>query len=270
MRAQLAVSSLIVFGIILIGLGFTGLPYVLSYDETVVVQTSRFRTVEQQEVFAETTTLQSIIALETTVTSTVPVVETVTTTTTVSRIVGQIVNETIQQAALVTGPFYFWASSILEVNWRSNSTVDVFLVYDDYQNASTWMLLGRGYVGSTAMRIDSNSSLYIIVRAANSAATFNLVISETSAEAATVTKTAFVTTYRAATYTTTAYTTSERTFTTTLVTTRPEFYVTTIVTAVTETRYPDLSFMSFMGSFLVFVGILFMVLLLKTMARPVD
>ena len=51
-------------------------------------------------------------------------------------------------------------------------------------------------------------------------------------------------------------------------TTRTNYFTTHVETTLVETRYSDLSFMSFMGSFLVFVGILFMVLMLKTMPKP--
>jgi hypothetical protein len=132
MRAQLAVSSLILFGVVLIGFGFVKLPYVALNKDTVVVQTSSTTAAEVEEV----------------------VVTTVQTTST--------------------------------------------------QDTSTTVV--------------------------NNVAT------------------------------TTIYTETTKTI----------YFTMGVETTVVETRYSDLSFMAFMGSFLVFVGILLMALTLKAMPKPTD
>jgi hypothetical protein len=53
-------------------------------------------------------------------------------------------------------------------------------------------------------------------------------------------------------------------------TTKTVYFTMGVETTVVETRYSDLSFMAFMGSFLVFVGILLMALTLKAMPKPTD
>ncbi len=53
-------------------------------------------------------------------------------------------------------------------------------------------------------------------------------------------------------------------------TTKTVYFTAAVETTVAETRYSDLSFMAFTGSFLVFVGILLMALTLKTMPKPTD
>ncbi|MCS7110277.1 MAG: hypothetical protein NZ956_02250 [Candidatus Caldarchaeum sp.] len=269
MRAQLAVSSLIVFGLILIGLGFTRLPYVLSYDETVAVQTSRMRTVEELEVVVKTSTLERPAPVQTTVATTFYITETTQSTATGRRTLAEFVNRSLNGGtALAAGPFDVEGTSSLEVVWRSNSAVNIFLAFDDYGNVSSWMLLGRGVTGSAVMPFGRDSTVYVIVMAGPSPANFSLTAAKTGLETITTTRTLTSTAVKTTTYTTTSYITSETTYTSTQTTQRPEFYVVTYVAAVTETRYPDLSFMTLMGSFIVFVGILLMVLLLKTLAKP--
>lgn len=269
MRAQLAVSSLIVFGLILIGLGFTRLPYVLSYDETVAVQTSRMKSVEELEVVIKTSTLERPASAETTVATILYITETTQSTTTGRRTLAELVNRYLNGGtALAAGPFDVEGTSSLEVVWRSDSVVNIFLAFDDYGNISTWMLLGRGVFGSAVMPFGRNSTVYVIVMAEPSPANFSLTAVKTGLETITTTRTQTSTAVKTTTYLTTYYVTSETTYTTTQTTQRPEFYVVTYVTAVTETRYPDLSFMTLMGSFIVFVGILLMILLLKTLAKP--
>lgn len=271
MRAQLAVSSLIVFGIILIGLGFTRLPYVLSYDETVVLQTSRLRTVEESELIVTSYTLEKLEKVETVISSTFQFTELIESTSTARRILAEIVNRTLDlHNALVVGPFPFEGFSALEVSWRSNGVVTIFLSLDGFENASFWMLLGRGVTGFAVMPFDKGSTVYLIVKAGGSPANFSLTAAATRLEKVVETRTLIFTTYQTTTSTKTTYATTEKTFTTTYTTLRPEFYVISRTTAVTETRYPDLSFMTVMGSFIVFVGILFMILLLRTFAKPVE
>lgn len=269
MRAQLAVSSLIVFGLILIGLGFTRLPYVLSYEETVAVQTSTPDIFEEVQVVVERSTLPVLRFLDTVVSTTIYVTETVESTSTTRRTILEIAERFLDsETALAAGPFTIEAPSSLEVVWRSNSAVSIFLSLDGYENVSAWTPLGVGITGSTVIPLDKSSTFYLIVRTWSSAATFSLTAASTSLEKVTETTTLTITSYQTTVYTSTSYTTSTRSYTTTYTTTRPDFYVVTYVTTVTETRYPDLSFMSLMGSFIVFVGILLMVLLLKTFARP--
>lgn len=271
MRAQLAVSSLIVFGVILIGLGFTGLPYVLTYDQTVAVQTSRFKTVEELEVVVTSLTLEETTVFQTVFSTTFFSTETFTTTSTVKQLLVDFSDRRVDAGtAVVTGPFAVNEPSSLEVSWRSAAAVNVYLALDSYQNISNWMLLGRGVTGSATMPLDGSSTIYLIVSSGSVSSEVSLTAVAVTVETLTGTTTLTATTVRTTTTMSTFYKTSEKTYTTTFTTTKPEYFVVTYVTTVTETRYPDLSFMIVMGSFLVFVGLLLTFLILRTLAKPVE
>ncbi|MEM1948774.1 MAG: hypothetical protein QW240_08610 [Candidatus Caldarchaeum sp.] len=271
MRAQLAVSSLIVFGVILIGLGFTGLPYVLTYDQTVAVQTSRVKTVEELELVITSLTMEETTIFPTVVSTTSLSTETFVTTSTVKQSLVDFSDRRIEAGiALVTGPFVVNGPSSLEVSWRSAAAVSVYLALNTYENISGWMLLGRGVTGSATMPLDRSSTFYLIVSSGPASSEVSLTAMAATVETITETTTLTTTTFRTTTITSTSYKTSEKTYTTTFTTTRPEYFVVTYVTSVTETRYPNLSFMIVMGSFLVFVGLLLMFLILRTLAKPVE
>lgn len=271
MRAQLAVSSLIIFGIILVGLGFARLPYVITYDETVAIQTSRVTTVVETEAIVRTTTMELTEAFETTILSTIFSTETAVTTNTLTRVAAEVSNQTVAaEAALVTGPITIQPSRTLELSWKSNKTVDIYIAVGSYLNTSGWMLVGRGVIGSAAIPFDGEAEIYVITRTSGAAASVSFTAVESWPETITETKTSTLSTLLTTTMDSTRYLTSETTDTTSYTTEKPLYYVTTLVTTVTETRYPDLSFMTLMGSFIIFVGILFMVLLLRTLGKPVE
>ncbi|BAJ50731.1 hypothetical protein CSUB_C0874 [Candidatus Caldarchaeum subterraneum] len=271
MRAQLAVSSLIIFGIILVGLGFAGLPYVITYDETVAIQTSSVTTVVETDAIVRTTTMELTEAFETSVVSTTLSTETAVTTNTLRHVAAEVVNQTVTaEAALVTGPITVQPSRTLELSWKSNKTIDIYIAVGSYLNASSWRLVGRGVVGSAATPFNDEAEIYVITRTDGAAASVSVTVVETWPETTTETKTSTLSTSLITTFTSTRYLTSETTYTASYTTEKPVYYVTTLVTTVTETRYPDLSFMTLMGSFIIFVGILFMVLLLRTLGKPVE
>ncbi len=271
MRAQLAVSSLIIFGIILVGLGFAGLPTVITYEETVALQTSSATNVVETEAIAWTTTLELAETFETTLVSTTLSTVTDVTTSTLKRVAAEAVNQTVSpEAALVTGPITIQRMRSLELSWKSNKTVDIYIAVGDYLNASSWTLVGRGVVGSAVIPFTEEAEVYVITGSAGAHASVSVTVLETWSETIAETRTSTLSTTLTTTMTSTRYLTSETTYTTSYTTEKQVYYVTTLVTTVTETRYPDLTFMTLMGSFIIFVGILFMILLLRTLGKPVE
>lgn len=273
MRAQLAVSSLIVFGIVLIGMGFVKLPYVSSFKDTVIMQTSAASVTQFEEPITTvfTTSYTVLTAINTSLTTSM--VETVTSSTTVVQTLTRLQNLTLDpEKPLVAGPLRLNSPSTVEVSWSSSTDMELYRASGErLEQPSSWMLIGRGFSGVIMFDLAENASFYIVVRPVSNAGLLTVMqISSSSVETVVQNKTRTTTVEAKTTVTTLTYATSSHVYTTLLRSTKTDFFTVAVETTVTETRYADLSFMTAMGSFLVFVGLLLTVLLLRTLAKPVE
>jgi len=272
-RAQLAVSSLIVFGIMLIGLGFVRLPYVASFKDTVIIQTSTERVTQFEEPVTEVLTTSYTTVAEVAVRFTTSTVETTTGSRTVSRTLTTLRNMTLElDKPLVAGPFRSNSESMVEVSWSSSSDVELYSASGDVlHQPAGWALVGRGFSGVARFAVAGNTSFYVILKTvSNNGLLTAMQISSSSVEAVFEAGIRTTIVETKTTVTTIAYTTSSHVYTTLLQSTKTDFFTVAVQTTVTETRYADLGFMTAMGSFLVFVGLLLTILLLRTLAKPVD
>ncbi len=272
MRAQLAVSSLIVFGLLLIGLGFIQLPYVTTTSDTVIIQTYSERTGQSEElvtiVFTEyqTTVSEALTILTTTI------IETVQNQITVTRTISQVINKTLNiTTPLSLGPFNVNASSTIEVLWLSDKDVEIYIASrETLESPNDWTLLGRGVSGRVVLKTSTATSIYILLKTfLNNAVLKQLTVLSSGEETIYEERQRTVAAETKTTITTVTPLTKTRTATTYSIVTKTEYYTVAMQTVLTETRYADLWFMTFTGSFLVFVGLLLLVLLLKTLAKPI-
>lgn len=259
-----------VFGLLLIGMGFVRLPYVSSFRDTVIVQTSTERPTEVEELATTVLTTSYTTAAELDAKITTLTVETVTNSRTVTQTLISLENKTLEpDKPLVTGPFKFNSPSTVEVAWSSNSDVELYRASGD--GLDSWVFVGRGFTGVTRFAVDGGTTVYVVLRPVSTSGLLTAMqLSSTSVETFVEERTRTTITETKTTLTTLAYTLSSKVYTTLLKSTKTDFFTVAVETTVTETRYADLWFMTFMGSFLVFVGLLLTILLLRTLAKPVE
>ncbi|MEM4281538.1 MAG: hypothetical protein QW470_05275 [Candidatus Caldarchaeum sp.] len=270
MRAQLAVSSLIVFGLLLIGMGIVKLPYVSSFRDTIIMQTSTERPTEIMELATTVLTVSYTTVAELDAKITTSTVETVTNSRTVTQTLISLENKTLEpDKPLLTGPFKFNSPSTVEVMWSSNSDVELYRASGD--GLGSWVLVGRGFAGVARFAVNGNTTVYVILKpVSNNGLLTAMRLSSTGVETFVEERTRTTIAETKTAVTTLAYTLSSKVYTTLLKSTKTDFFTVAVETTVTETRYADLWFMTAMGSFLVFVGLLLTILLLRTLAKPVD
>ncbi|MEM0443252.1 MAG: hypothetical protein QXJ73_03770 [Candidatus Caldarchaeum sp.] len=272
-RAQLAVSTLIVFGLLLIGLGFVGVPYVSTSEDSVVVQTSSLRTVKAEDATWSALTETNTVEVVSTTRLTTTITETYPTTTTSLRTLAHMDRMTITTgSALVLGPFEVNPPATIAVSWSSDDRLEVYTASaKTLGNRSGWILLGDGPNGLNSFSSTEPGPIYFVISPSAEPAVLNFLrvlaneTMKTHGEEvkAVVLETTVRTTLPMSTTRTVSYTTL-------LTTTVVEYFTLAVKTTLTETRYADLSFMTVMGSFLVFVGLLVMMLLLRAVGRPLD
>ncbi|MDW7978724.1 MAG: hypothetical protein RMH74_07970 [Candidatus Caldarchaeum sp.] len=273
MRAQLAVSSMIVFGLVLIGFGFVGLPYVYNSEGTVVVQTSSGKTVQTEEVVEtvsyDTYSLTSVLTTRLTTVAVETVQTTSRATKTLTHVEGLYINT---GTALILGPFELKPHTVVEVSWMSDPVILVYTASkDELGNSSGWVLLGSGLNGLAKFNSSEGRLVYLVLSPSSDRTLLKALMiasDETVPVATEIRRTATVET--STTITTLTQTPRTTTYTTLSITTVIEYFTVAVRTTLTETRYADLSFMAVMGSFLVFAGILVMMLLLRTVAKPAE
>ncbi len=270
MRAQLAVSGLIVFGLLLIGLGFIKLPYVTTTSDTIILQTYSERTRLSEEVVTTVFTEYQTTVSEVMTVLTTTITEVVQNKITVTRTVAQISNKTLNtNTPLLLGPFDFNASSTVEVSWLSDREVEIYIASrETLGSPDSWTLLGRGVSGNVVRQMSTATSIYILLKTPfNNAFLKQLTVLSSGEETINEEKQKIVAAETRTTITTVTPLIKTRTATAFSTVTKTEYYTTAVQTVLTETRYADLSFMTFTGSFLVFAGLLLLVLLLKTLAK---
>ncbi|MEM2095061.1 MAG: hypothetical protein QXX19_00685 [Candidatus Caldarchaeum sp.] len=273
MRAQLAVSTLIVFGLVLIGLGFVGVPYVSTSEDSVVVQTSSMRTIKAEDATWSALTETNTVELVSTTRLTTTITETYHTTTTSLRTIAHIDSIIITAgSALVLGPFEVNPPATIAVSWSSDNRLEVYTASaKTLGNRSGWILLGDGANGLNSFSLTEPGPTYFVLSTPAEPAVLNFL-----RILANETMTTHGEEVKAVVYETTvrtilpSFTTRTVGYTTLITTTVMEYFTLAVATTLTETRYADLSFMTVMGSFLVFAGLLVMMLLLRTVGRPLD
>ncbi len=277
MRSQLAVSSLIVFGVILVAFSLFRFPYTVTENETVVIQTSTTTTILQP--YTYTTTIELIEQRPTTTTITTTITAknliTATTLTTLSSTLFSS-SEAVASSAtpLVIGPFAVDAGRELHVRWRAEALVSLYLLnYSQLPlegKPQDWLAAATGSGGEITLQTEQESSIYLLIYGGNTITKINelsihLTWIENTTTIQTSTERKPTTITKPTTQTTTLYT--EKQVTTTLTETSKKFYTTTTAITVTETRYSSLNFTIVMGSFLIFAGIMFMLILSRRLAQ---
>jgi len=269
MRAQLAVSSLIVFGLVLIGLGAVQLPYVATVRETLVFQTYTHSPTRVEEVYTTVTTSETSTLTRYTTTDIVSTTEVLEKVENVTQSLGSYQNIFLKHGSpYVLGQFVFNTTTELLVDWRAGDEVELY-VYLLGQDEESWQPIGRGVSGLINVTLSGSGPWILSAQSLQKDTTLEkLTLTgrwQTTSQT-TITKT--TTQLKTVAYTTTLTQLQTFSYTTIYETLWTSYYTTALETIFTETRYAELWFMTVTGSFLVFVGILLILLLLK-MSKPI-
>jgi len=275
MRSQVALSALIVFGSVLVVLGLVKFPYTVSQMETLVVETSREVPVTQSHSFTSYLTFNRTVTQQT---STLRPETRTTDTTSIIQIPKQAtvyesnLTALSQAEPLRLGPFDTNPNQTIEVTWESNSSVLVYLLNETEASAvfgtlpTVWRNYGSGSMGTLSHKSETVDRNYVFLYANTSDTVIRLIrVILTWVDVQTITETRTFTTVltEPIAVTTVEPLVEEHVYTTTFMSSSTSFYATSVETLVTETRFSDISFTAFMGSFLIFVGILLMLLLVS-------
>ncbi|MEM3031562.1 MAG: hypothetical protein QW756_02190 [Nitrososphaerota archaeon] len=270
MRAQLSIIVLIAFGAGLVALGLIRFPYTTAHEDDVLVQTSS--TEVQTVVETGTIVLTYIRTSSATSHTTLQVVETYTTTrltsaTTVLNTIGP--RRAWPETPIILGPYTVDLGEKLRILWTADRPLNVYVMASNITPPTTWLAVGEGAVGNLTYTTSAAENVYVGVYASEPDTTISGVEVIRLADVPNVemgTRTSTVTTALSYTTTHTIYEAGETTVAR-LETARIP-YTTLVRTTVTETRYSDVGFAAFMGSFIIFTGILLMVLLVRVMPKP--
>ena len=269
MRAQLAIIVLIIFGAGLVALGLIRFPYTSVEEEEAVIQTS---STTSQPIIVTSQTVATLLQTYTTATTTtLGSVETVISVSYTKIGLEKIGPASISpEKPLITGPFTVDGGETLEIVWSADSSLDVYILSaDELGNSSppiSWKAHQSGSQNSLSYSPASDTNVYVVAYTVDtmtqlSTLEINRVVSILLSE----TYTSTITTPLTYTTISTEYATGETTIT--RLETSRIIYTTLVKTTVTETRYSDVSFTAFMGSFLIFVGILLLLLLVRVIPR---
>ncbi|MDJ0270178.1 MAG: hypothetical protein NXY59_06510 [Aigarchaeota archaeon] len=277
MRSQLAVSSLIVFGVILVAFSLFRFPYTVIENETVIIQASTTTTILQPYTYATTLELIEQRPATTTITTTITAKNLITTTT-IATISSALFSSSEAVASsttpLIIGPFMIDAGRELHVRWRAEALVSLYLLnYSQLPiegKPESWLAAATGGGGEITLQTTQESPIYLLIYGSNTITRINelrihltWIENTTTTQIKTEQKPTTIT--KTTTQTTTLY--MEKQVTTTLTETSKKFYTTTTAITVTETRYSSLNFAIVMGSFLIFAGIMFMLILSRRVVQ---
>lgn len=231
------------------------------------------RTIKAEDATWSALTETNTVELVSTTRLTTTITETYHTTTTSLRTIAHIDSIIITAgSALVLGPFEVNPPATIAVSWSSDNRLEVYTASaKTLGNRSGWILLGDGANGLNSFSLTEPGPTYFVLSTPAEPAVLNFL-----RILANETMTTHGEEVKAVVYETTvrtilpSFTTRTVGYTTLITTTVMEYFTLAVATTLTETRYADLSFMTVMGSFLVFAGLLVMMLLLRTVGRPLD
>ena len=273
MKAQLAIIALIVFGAGLVVLGFVRLPYTVVDEEEALIQTSTTSLATLTEVVTTTQTHIDSTSITTAVHSVVTETVTYTSTTTSKKSLEAFTDLTFGTSnPLLFGPYTLDPNTALELYWNGSGFLDVYLLLsDELPNDGrplTWRAFESSSQGNITYRPSTSEAIHILIYPREpSVFVSSLVASQLSFITSAATTTRLTSIATTSLYTTTYPVYETVTATTTRVEPTKILYTTQITTVFTETRYSELTFAAFMGSFLIFVGIVLMALLLRVLPK---
>ncbi len=269
MRAQLSVIVLILFGAGLVALGLIRFPYTVVEEEDAIIQISSITTLPVTATEQAVETLSQTYTLTTT--TTMEKIETVTSTTYMKTMLGTIGPASISLGKpLIIGPFKVGVGETIEIVWSADSNLEVYVLSENEMGNSSpptsWRAHQSGAENNLSYSPAGDTEVYV------AAYTVDAMVNLSSLElnriaVVNVSETYTTTITTPLTYVTTSTIYESRETTTTRLETSRIIYTTLIKTTVTETRYSDVSFTAFMGSFLIFVGVLLLFLLVRVIPR---